>query len=118
MPRVFGYQVTSADTLYGPIALADNQSSATSTGVSFSLASTQYVQLQYGLLRNGSAVTGHLLITTDGTNVTLSNDDVETAALGITFSASVSGGVIYLNYTSTATGYSTAMTYYQKAWQN
>jgi hypothetical protein len=121
MPRIFGYQISSADTLYGPLTLADGEGSPTAL-LTFPTATISYVQLQYGITRNGSTITGLMKITCDGTNVSLIDDNSSTGAepppnLGIVFSASIVGPNITLSYTTTATGHNGAMTYYQKIWQ-
>ena len=115
-PRIFGYQITTADVLYGPITLADNQSSP-ATAVTYPLSGNNYIQITYGLTRNGMYTTGEIYISCDGNSiVSISDDNTETADLGISFDAIISGSNLIIQYTTTATGHSGTMTYYQKAW--
>jgi hypothetical protein len=117
MPRIFGYQITSADILKGPLTLLDNQSSPVNL-ITYSLTGIRYVQIQYGLVRNSQNLTGHILITTDGSSVSsIADSNAETQDLGISFSASVSGSNLYVSYTTTSTGFDATMTYYDKSWQ-
>lgn len=126
MPRIFGYQITSADVLRGPLTLSDNVAIPQNL-ITYDITTVNYMQLQYSLIRNGLTVSGRLLVTTDGTNVSIQNDDIttntmdngdlETAInLGISFNASIQGSAIVIQYTSTSTGFSTIMKWYEKTW--
>lgn len=116
MPRVFGYQISPGTAiLNGPFALADNQSSPT-TVISYSAASYSYIQLQYSISRNGSTRTGLLMIASDGVNVNIIDEDLQTADVGIIFSVALSGGSILVKYTSTATGFGAQLKYYEQKW--
>jgi hypothetical protein len=117
MPRIFGYQITpSGSALKGPLTLLDAQASPV-TIISYNTAVVKYIQLHYGLVRNGTYVTGEILITTDGTIVSISNDEVETGNLGVVFSATMAGAILNVQYTTTPTTDNATMTYYEQAWQ-
>jgi hypothetical protein len=127
MPRIFGYQIISSDVLKGPLTLLDNQSVPVNL-ITYSLASVNYVQLQYSLTRNDSTVSGRLLMIADADgDVSIQNDDIttnivdladnETAInLGIKFSASIQFGSLVVQYTSTANGFPAVMKWYEKSW--
>ena len=116
MPKIFGYQITSADILKGPLTLLDNQLSPISLA-SWPLISVNYVQLQYSLTRDNLTTTGHILITTNGSTTSISNDEVELLDnLGVTFSSTIVGSSLNLNYTTTSTGFSATFKYYEKSW--
>lgn len=116
MPRIFGYQITTADTLFGPITLMDNESTP-QTAITYTLSEINYVLITYGLVRNGIYTTGEIYISCDGGSiVSISDDNTETADLGVAFDAIISGPNLILQYTTTATGQPALMTYYQKSW--
>jgi hypothetical protein len=118
MPRIFGYQITTADTLYGPIVLADNQV-VPAPFTSLPASTTKYVQLQYGMIRNGQTKTGHLTIATDGTSITsITDEDTELSDLGVSFTANIVGPNLNIDYSTTSTGFTTSISYYQKAWNS
>ena len=116
MPRIFGYGITQANTLFTAPTLLDSQFSPINL-ISWPLSSVSYVQLFYSLSRNGSTTTGKILIATDGTKATLSNAEAETLdGMGILFFASVSGGTLYLQYTTSASGFPATFKYYEFSW--
>lgn len=127
MPRLFGYQINTADILHGPITLLDNQSIPVNL-ITYSLTGVNYVQLQYSLVRNNLTVSGRILIITDASgDVSIQNDDITTNTvdvndlestlnLGIQFSASIQLGALVVQYISTATGFPATMKWYEKAW--
>ncbi len=81
----------------------DNQVSPV---VLFSMPATfNSVYLQYTVIRGTAVRTGTMQIATDGT-ISISNDEfyAESQPTGITFSVTLSGGNININYTTTATG--------------
>jgi hypothetical protein len=116
MSRIIGFQITPGlPPLNGPITLADAQASP-ATAVSYAIASYSYVQWIYSLVRDGETSTGQLLITTDGTNASLSGASTDISDLGITFSASVSSGSLNIQYTTTSTGFTSQLKYYEYKW--
>jgi hypothetical protein len=121
MPRIYGYQIIpSASSLIGPITLLDAQASPVNL-ISYSTANISFVQLQYGLVRNGVYLSGLLTVATDGgSNTTISDSNATTAlaGFGVQFSAVVIAGNLWIQYTTTSTGFPTSMTYYQEAWNN
>jgi hypothetical protein len=120
MPRIFGYGITSANVLLGPVTLLDAQGSPQNL-INYSVASTSFVQLQYGLSRNGVYLTGLLSVATDGGSNTSLTDSAASTALanfGVVFSATVISGNLWIQYTTTTTGFNTIMNYYQVAWNS
>lgn len=116
MPRIIGIDIiVSADTPVGPFTLLDAQGSPTNI-ITYATASYSYVQLQYGITRNGVTRTGRLMVSNNGTLVSYSDDDVDLSDLGITLSASISGPSLQIQYTSTATGFNAAIKFFEKKW--
>jgi len=66
--------------------------------------------------RNGFKRTGRLLISNDGTNVTMSDDYVETGLTGTVLSAALSGGNVQIKFTTTATGNNGTFKYSMRKW--
>lgn len=93
--------------------LSDN---TTGTVLTYDKTSFSYVILEYGVVRNGDNQVGRLMIVTNGTTVSISDDNTSTDTLGITFSAAVSGANINLNYTTTNTGFIGTMDYSIRRW--
>lgn len=116
MPRIFGYNVTSADILKGPLTLLDAQASFQNIA-SFDSGSVNFIQWQFSLSQNGETMTGRLMISSDGTTASVNVDDVIARIdLGIQFNVTMSGSTILLQYSSGSSGYNTFMKYYEKAW--
>ncbi len=117
-PRIFGYQITTADILKGPLTLLDNESSPTNL-INYAAGTITHVQLTYGLERNNVQLSGILTLATDGTgNVSIADESATTslANFGVSFEAAIISGNIWIQYTTTSNGHNTTMTYYEKAW--
>lgn len=95
------YQVSNP--LSGSITLSNNQSSP-ATAFSYTWSGNNSVAIEYSVTRGSSVESGRMLITTDGTNVSLALDKGNTADTGITFSGIISGASLLVQYTSTNTG--------------
>jgi hypothetical protein len=66
--------------------------------------------LEYSLVDNsGNRRVGRLLITTDGTDVSVAHDYAETAAIAISWSAAINGANLEVSYTSGAIGVTNTM---------
>lgn len=114
MPKIILY-TPGSDTVYGPLVIADGQLMETAL-ISYPL-STQAVHIDYLIERAGEAQTGQIMIAHDGTEVTLTDNNTDTAAeLGIIFSGSISGGQMHVQYISTGTGFAATIRYYEKKW--
>lgn len=72
--------------------------------------------VKYSMKRNGNFRTGRILIATDGTNVSTSEDYVEEGTTGVVLTSAVSGGFVNINYTSTSTGFSGTFKYSVEEW--
>jgi hypothetical protein len=96
--------------------LSNNQTSPT-TIFSYSATTYKHAIIEYSAERNGEYRTGRLLVS-NGTSGTpgFSDDFVDTAALGITLSAEVSGGDVLIRYTTTNTGFSANFKYSIRRW--
>jgi hypothetical protein len=115
-PLVVGISYPISSGAVYSAAFSDNISSPT-TLIYYAWASAKNVQLQYSVIRTTAGgtndETGRLLISTDGTNVNITRDSEYTNDTGLVFSATVDATNVYLQYTSTSTGYGGTF-YYSK----
>lgn len=97
------------------VALADNQAAAADV---FTLAvANNAIVVEYSLSRGtANKEVGHLYLTNDGTNASVSAASSTMGTLGVTFSADVSGGNVRLRYTSTSTGTAPTFKHANKYW--
>lgn len=93
---------------------------ATTNGTVFSVAyaGSQNIIVNYSIIRNGLKEIGTLPITTDGTNVAISDTASQTASTGVTFSGVISGSDLVLRYTTTSTGSAGTMSYFLTRWSD
>lgn len=117
MPRIFLFQPTSDNPLKGPLNLLDGQT----VPVDLIVYDNNPIaaQIEYTIARNGEVQTGYLMIAFDGTETSLTDTNIDTAAvLGIQFDASfdVNGNLI-IRYTSSVEGFPATMTYFDKVWR-
>lgn len=103
------------DVLSSPYTLNDNQSVPAAI-ISYNAAQFRFAVLEYSIERDTSFRTGRLLIANNGTISTISDDFVETALSGVTFSVTMSGGNVNLNYTTTSTGSSSTFKFSARRW--
>jgi hypothetical protein len=103
------------EVLSNPFTLLDGQSSPT-TIVSFDQNLFPFIVLEYSLRRGGDTQVGRMLITNNGTTASLEDDKVDTAALGVAFTASLSGGQVLLQYMSTTSGFTSIFKYAARKW--
>lgn len=101
--------------LSSPITLLDNQPTPV-TAFSYSTASTNFSTLNYSIIRNGQTQVGRLLIANTASVASLADDNTYTASSGIVFSATISGGNVLVQYTSTNTGFNGTMKYTGQQW--
>jgi len=85
------------------VTLADNQTAVT-TGLTFSEASIKDVKISYKITRGAESRVGTLEIAIKTGASSISDDYEETAATGVSFTVTHSGGVATLKYTTTNTG--------------
>lgn len=108
------YALNSADGVYfgyhkvesgKSIILTDNQSVATSSGLTFSATDEKTNLIYYTATRGNNVRHGVLKITASSSGSTLSDDFSEDGTdIGLILSISVSAGITTLNYTTTNTG--------------
>lgn len=101
-------------TLSAAIVLSDNISSPT-TVLSYA-ASNTFALYEYSIKRDNNYRVGRLLLATDGTSVSLTDDHTEQGSTGITLSATVSGANVVIQYMSTNTGFNSSFKYFRKLW--
>ena len=82
------------------ITLADNVSTATSTGLTFSRTTEQNLQIGYTISRNSRIRTGTLFITNTSANSSIADEFIEEADVGVVFELDRTGGVTTLKFTS------------------
>jgi hypothetical protein len=101
--------------LSSPITITDNTASP-ATLFSYAAATYPYAVVEYSIVRNGAYRTGRLLIANDGSSTAISEDFVNTTTTGVTISATVSGGNVLVQYTSTSTGFNGTFKYSIRQW--
>ena len=104
---------SAAVDLQGPFTLLDNN-----TGNIFTFpVSNTFTFLDYSLIRNGLYRCGRLLIANSASTVSVADEGyVETGVTGVTFGASISGGNVQVQYTSSNTGFNSTFKYSLKQW--
>jgi len=85
------------------ITLANNQTAVT-TGLTFAEASIKDVKISYKIIRGAESRVGTLAIAIKSGASSISDDFEETAATGVSFTVTHSGGIATLKYTTTNTG--------------
>ena len=85
------------------ITLADNQTAVT-TGLTFAEASIKDVKISYKITRGSESRVGTLDIAIKTGASSISDEYEETAATGVSFTVTHSGGIATLKYTTTNTG--------------
>lgn len=98
-----------------PATLINNTASPT-TIFSYDATLYPFAIIEFSVTRNGDTQLGRMLITSNGTTVSMTVDSVTTASLGITFSAALSSGNILVQYVSTNTGFNSAFKYSIRRW--
>lgn len=103
------------ELLSSAIVLNDNVNTPT-TLTSFDQNLFPFIVLEYSVRRNTDTQVGRMLITNNGSAVSLEDDSTFTNATGITFTATLSGGQVLLQYISTSTGSSAVFKYASRKW--
>lgn len=101
--------------LSSSIVLNDNQI-APGTVFSYNASNFRFAIVEYSSVRNGDYRVGRMLISNNGTTTGFSDDFVETSSTGLNFSATISGANVVVEYTSTATGFTSAFKYTVRRW--
>ncbi len=115
-PSAGGGSGSASSTVYGPVALIDNQVSA-STGVTFDLSVSTAMIIEYSVNRGAARRIGRLQIISDATTASIIDSGIDLgASTGVSFGYSIAGGVLTLRYSTTATGTAGAMKYTKISW--
>lgn len=87
---------------FDSISLSASQTGTTISSFTFAFASFDCVEIVYRVKQATTNNTrmGTLRVVTDGSNAVLSDTSVETASLGLSFDASISGSNVIITYTS------------------
>lgn len=110
-----GLQISILTVPGGILNLVDNMSSPTAI-TSYVAATFPFTVLEYSIVRDGLYRTGRMLIATDGTVSSNSDDFVDTADTGVVFSTGISGANVVIYYTTTHTGFNGTFKYSTRAW--
>lgn len=94
------------------IVLADNQSSAITTGLAFDRQSETSMKISYAISRGSRMRTGDLLVTNTTADSSIADEFIEEADVGVTFSLDRSGSDTKLFYNTNNQG-NTASFYYK-----
>lgn len=96
--------------------LTDNTAAGTIFSVAY--AGSENMIIEYSLKRGSVKEAGTLAVTTDGTDVAISSNSSATQDMGVSFSGSISGSDILIQYTTTSTGSDATMKYVVKRWSD
>jgi len=97
-------------------AMNDNQSSAANVAT-YAHASFTNIALSYSISRGSGIREGGMInIVTDGTTAGIAVTNASIGAVGVTFTADISGADLRLRYTSTSTGTAPSMKYTLQKW--
>lgn len=114
--KILGLNGLAISALSSTVSLVNNQGSPV-TAFSYSASTYNFSVIEYSLTRNTSKQVGVLLIANDATSATLTNTFADLNSItGITFFATVSGGNVNIQYTSTNTGFNAFLRYSIRQW--
>jgi len=100
--------------LSGPVTLVNNTAVATDL-VTFANTNS-FAIYEYSIVRGVNRKTGRLIVASDGTVASLIEDGVEQGSVGVSFSATISGGLVRIQYTTTNSGSNGSFKYFSKVW--
>jgi hypothetical protein len=116
---LFTYDTTQFSNISGSglngVTILDN---STNTFLTQQYLGFENLLVNYGIVRGSIQETGTLIITTDGINVAISSKASSTGLSGISFSASLSGNDIVVQYTAQSTGTNASATYAIQSWSD
>lgn len=96
-------------------SIADN---TTDNVFSVNVAGSENIIVEYSIVRGLAKETGQLFITSDGTNAAVTKASAYLSDVGVEFSASISVGVLQLDYTSDNSGSTGTLKYFIKRWSD
>jgi hypothetical protein len=105
----------SVGVLSSGVTLNDNQVSA-ATAISYNATTYSYAIIEYSILRNSERRLGQFMVLTDGASVTIGEDFIETTPLGVSFTATIVGANVEIQYTTTSTGFNGTLKYSFRRW--
>lgn len=105
--------IIKAGDFSASISLSNNASNLTLISVA---DSNTYAIINYGVNRNGEFRVGRLLVTHNGVQAFLSDEQLESSVLGISFDAILSAGNLIIRYSTTNTGFTGSLKYQMVKW--
>lgn len=102
------------EVLQGPDTLMDNQTDQTI--FTYTAATNKFAIIEYSIERNTDVQVGRLLVTTNGSTVSLSDDMTAVGTPGVTFSAAISGPNVLIRYSTSSTGFGADFKYTIRRW--
>lgn len=92
--------------LENALTLTDNTTNGvlTALGLTHATYGSEIIEYQIREATTNKMRVGRLLIVTNGTDTSITEDSTETADLGVTWNLNVSGGTTQVRYTTTSTG--------------
>lgn len=96
-------------------SIADN---TTANVFSVNVSGSENIVVEYSIVRGLAKETGQLFITSDGTNAAVTKTSAYLSDVGVEFAASISVGVLQLDYTSDNSGSTGTMKYFLKRWSD
>lgn len=103
-------------SLSSTVSLVNNQPSPV-TAFIYSASTYNFSVIEFSLTRSTSKAVGIILVANDSSTATLTQALADlNADLGVTFSASVSGGNVNIQYSTTNTGFNASLKYSIRQW--
>lgn len=103
--------------LSSTVSLVDNQpANVNIPGLTWNASTYHYTVIEYSLERNGEYQFGRFMIANSTTVANISNDFQASGDTGINFFATIIGGNVFLQYTSTNTGFNGFFRYSMRQW--
>lgn len=97
------------------VSLLDNQASPV-VAVTYDKALYPFVIIEFSILRDSDRKVGRLLITNNGSSVSMTEDSAPLGDVGVTLSAAVNGPNIEISYISTNTGFNAQLKHSARRW--
>src|SRR5271166_1746955 len=113
MPLLPGLDYQLTNPIVGPIAINNNQGTPMVL-VGYPWAFAQNVVFEYSLVRGMITEVSRILVSTNGTTISWSNDATNQAGTGVTFMVMLSGANVEIQYMSDNSGSSGNFWYTQR----
>lgn len=110
----------SVESIIGSTTLNDNQTTPSNI-INLDSTLVKFAVIEYSIERGGESRVGRILVCHNGTTASLTEDSVDTGGAGIddteiVFSALLSGGSLFIRYTSSNTGNTGSFRYSVRKW--